>query len=520
MAVKKISHVNIYLWMMIGSAAGLTVASVFIAVSIFAPKVFAPHTEIFTLIFTSIASIFGSGTAFSLKAFLDQRRFISQLRLENTYALGVEASFYNLDAFKNRVHSLRATKSRAKKRQYIIAFTPTSALVAGSGLRNKEMTKFNQKIAGFLTALFEQENNEFLQKNSVYAFSRGAFLIYLFVNDVTLVHRLIEVISNGLFKIVADEHLKVWCQPFFGVKELQAYTPLTSSIEDALIARSISESNYESLTFFNEKAHKDVTQSDASDIVKALDNNEFVPYYQPKFSLKEKKFISAEVLARWHSPTNGLLTPDKFIAKAEAAGLLSNIDIAIFKAAVKEIGDNLKRGRRVLPISCNFSLYEFFSRNFLETIINTLKDNQVPFTYVEIEITETTSQINKFLSLSVIKKLKDLGVRVLMDDFGVGYSQINSLRQIPFDAIKIDKSLTDHVIDDEKTKNIIKFLVELGHDNDMEVIVEGVETEEQIELLKKLRVDTIQGFYYSKAISFQEYNELLKANKFEKRSRK
>ena len=103
-----------------------------------------------------------------------------------------------------------------------------------------------------------------------------------------------------------------------------------------------------------------------------------------------------------------------------------------------------------------------------------------------------------------------------MDDFGVGYSQIENLRQIPFDAIKIDKSFTDRIVSDEKTRSITKFLVELGHSNNMEVIVEGAETKEEVEILRKLKVDTIQGFYYSRPLSFEKYNELLKANAFEK----
>lgn len=505
---------------MISSIILFLAFSVLTLVTLFVPSFIANNKQVMILMFTFFSSVFMVGMSFSARYYYNQISFIKQLKFENTYALGVEASFYNVDAFKRRVIKMRQKRSKSKLNQYLIAFTPTSLIVTGNGLRNKEMTKFNQRIAAFLTVLFEQENNEFLYKNSVYAYSHGIFLIYIFASDIGVVNRLVEVITNGLFKIVSDENLKVWCQPFYGIRQLKPDDSLIASLEDAYIARNISESNYESYTFFDEKTHRNTSKSDASEISRALANNEFVPYYQPKYSLTEKRFISAEVLARWYSPENGILTPDKFISKAESAGLLSDIDITVFKAAVKELGDNLRRGRRVLPISCNFSLYEFFSRNFLDLIINTLKENHVPYNYVEIEITETTSQVNKFLSLSVIKKLKDLGVRVLMDDFGVGYSQINSLRQIPFDGIKIDKSLTDHILDDEKTKNIVKFLVELGHNNDMEVIIEGVETEDQVNVLKKMKVDTIQGFYYSKAISFEDYNNLLKGNSFEKGEKK
>jgi EAL domain-containing protein (putative c-di-GMP-specific phosphodiesterase class I) len=186
---------------------------------------------------------------------------------------------------------------------------------------------------------------------------------------------------------------------------------------------------------------------------------------------------------------------------------------------MRDLGDSIKRGRRILPVSVNFSLYEFFSNNFLNRIVETLEKYQVPPTLLEIEITETTSQVNKFLSLSIIKKLKDIGVRILMDDFGIGFSQIENLRQIPFDAVKIDKSFTDRILIDEKTRSIVKFLIELIHDNDMEAIIEGVETKEQVEMLRKLKADTIQGFFYSKPKSLGDYNELLKENSFEAKAR-
>ena len=264
------------------------------------------------------------------------------------------------------------------------------------------------------------------------------------------------------------------------------------------------------------KKEKDTDSSNLLEEIKlALENNEFVPYYQPKFSLKKKEIVSCEALARWNSPTKGLLTPAVFVEKAEQYGLLSSIDIYIFEAALKDLSESIKRGRRVVPVSCNFSLYEFFSHAFIDTIMNLLEKYQIPPTLVEIEITETTSQANQFLSVSVIKKLKDLGIRVLMDDYGVGYSQIDNLKNIPFDAIKIDKSFSDLLLTDTKTQSIVKFLVELGHINDMEVIIEGVEKKEQVDILRRMGVDTIQGFYYSKALSFDDFQNFLKNNPFE-----
>ena len=107
-----------------------------------------------------------------------------------------------------------------------------------------------------------------------------------------------------------------------------------------------------------------------------------------------------------------------------------------------------------------------------------------------------------------------------MDDFGTGFSQIENLREIPFDAIKIDKSFTDRLVEDEKIRSIVKFLVQLIHDNQMEAIVEGVESQEQIDILRKMKVDTIQGFYYSRPLPSKDFQLLLKDNPFEKKGAK
>ena len=513
--MRRLNPLKAYLLMHIFCSIFLVVFIVLITVLLVIPGVYPGNDTVNMLILSIFLLMMTSGASLSLKAFIDQRNFLERLRLENTYTLGLDTAFYNLEAFKNRVTKLQRKRRAKKKKQFVIVFTPTSLDVSSNRIRNPELNTLNIEIARFITQLFEVEQNEFNQKDNVYAFNRGAFLIYMFTDSVDAVHRFINQMQNKIFGTVTELGLKIWCQPFYGIKEVSEKTVITAAVEDAMIARNASESTYESFTFFRAELVKEGTTG-LEEIALALKNDEFIPFFQPKYSLKEKRFISSEVLARWNSPKLGLVGPNRFIAKAEQAGLLSAIDIFIFKKAVKLIGESLRRGRRVLPISVNFSLYEFFSRNFLDMVVETLKENQVPASLIEIEITETTSQSNKFLSLSVIKKLKEMGIRVLMDDFGIGYSQINTLQEIPFDAIKIDKSFTDHVVDDEKTRSVVKFLVELGHINDMEVIIEGAETREQIDLLRRMHVDTVQGFYYSKAISFSEYNDLLRHNEFEK----
>ena len=505
--IKPLIRYRIILW---ASAVLLTVFVGFMIFAIFSPKVFGDKRPLILVAFGLLALIFTASGAISGYMIREEKRMIYQLKVENLYTLGEATQFYNLDAFKVRVDKLSNRRSYRKRRQYILAFSPTALDISSNRGRDTLLRDLHLKISKYLVQLFKPgKNSQFDPKYNIYAFSRGIFYFCCFTNDEQYIHRLMNHISNECFRMVNEDKVKIWVQPFFGIKLVDDRFSITSSIEDALIARDHSEKNYESFTFFKD-SFREETNSSSNEISKALDNNEFVPYYQPKYSLKEHRYVSSEALARWKSPEHGVLGPAKFIDQAEKAGLLNAIDTRIFELAIKDLSDDLKRGRPVLPVSVNFSLYEFFSRNFLNTIMDTLKKYQVPATLLEIEITETTSQVNKFLSLSVIKKLKSFGVRVLMDDFGSGFSQIESLRQIPFDAIKIDKSLTDKILTDEKTGSIIKYLVELGHTNNMEVIVEGAETKEQIDALRKIKVDTIQGFYYSKAIPIDEFNLLLK----------
>ncbi len=447
-------------------------------------------------------------------------KFFQSLLDENYYTLGVYSTFFNLEAFRDKVHALEGKYSLKNKERYVLAFSPTATNIAGGVSRNRILQSLNQTIAAFINRIMvTKENTVFSRKNAVYAFDRNSFLFYLFANDEIEVHSLISQLTNECFRLVNEENIKIWVQPFSGICRVNDDDrSLTAVIEKALIAKSQSEQNIESFTYFKEGfVNKDTNV--AEDILEGLERNEFIPFYQAKYSLKEKKIISCEVLARWKT-TEGILVPSKFIDRAGRAGLLNRIDMVIFEGAMKDLGDALKRGRRVVPVSVNFSLYEFFSHNFLNRVKQVLEENQVPPSLLEIEITETTSQVNKFLSLQVIKKLKDLGVRILMDDFGTGFSQIDNLRQIPFDGIKIDKSFTDRILTDDKTRSIVRFLVQLIHDSDMEAIVEGVESREQVDLLRKMKVDTIQGYYYSKPLPIAEYQNLLKENNFEKKEAK
>ena len=454
---------------------------------------------------------------FAVRALIENRKFVAQLELENSYTLGHKSSFYNFDAFKNRANSMSKNRLLRRYRQFMIAFTCTSLKVTSNSSHNDMISNLNYAASLYLSDLFDNGRGALSTRHAIYGFNRGIFLLYFFTNDEKLVPDLITNITANIYRIVKEKSLKVWVQPFFGIKEVSRDENIVSVIEDAFIARNVSEANYETYTFFNPSFRKATTSEDINDLEEALRNEEFVPYYQPKYSLVENRFVSVEALARWNSPKYGFLTPAMFIDKAEAAGMISLIDNYIFEKVLGDISTQLRKGRRVLPVSVNFSIYEFYSQGFINNLMGLLNKYGVPPRLIEVEITETTSQANQFLSISIIKKLREIGIRVLMDDFGIGYSGIDNLRKIPFDAIKIDKSFADALLDDEKTKSIVKMMVELGHINGLEVIIEGVDNQKQVDLLRRMKVDTIQGFYYSKALSLENLDDFLKDNIYEKK---
>ena len=449
-----------------------------------------------------------------VKGFHDRRQIYTQLQLENLYTLGTKTNFYNQYQFENFVRALRLRRKNRKLKHYILSFTFAPLFVTSNPRHNGEISGFNYAITQLLDEEFYGKKSK-LRSSVSFGFARGAFLLYACVDGEETIRDLCSRLLDAIYKLGEKEKVRVVIQPFFGVYETNTHDNVAYAIDNAHIARQYGEDAFDTVTFYHESFRVSASKDDISEIEAALDKEEFVVYYQPKYSLKEKRFVSAEALVRWNSPVHGLLGPASFIEKAETAGLLSSIDLYVFEHALIDLSEQRKKGRRVLPVSVNFSLYEFFSPNFLDTFMGMLEKYKVPPTLVEVEITETTSQANQFMSISLIKKLQERGVRVLMDDFGVGYSGVNNLRKIPFDAIKIDKSFIDMILEDTKVQSIVRFIVELGHLNDLEVIVEGVDNAEEVALLKHLHADTIQGFYYSKALPLDEYELFLKENGFE-----
>ena len=465
------------------------------------------------LVLDSWFPITAAAFAISLFAYFAHSNLIRSIQVENEYILGKRSNFNNLYVFQKRSSVL--AKHRQKQSQHIISFTFSNLVISQNVNRNFEIFSLNSHIVDYLQTLYKDMGAR--RHDFVFAFSRGAFLIYTFKQNEQSIQKIADLISKEIYRYAEAECQHVWVQPFFGVSIVNKDESITQQVENSLIARDYSERNFETITFYQPSFRRTVSSNDIDELQQALNNGEFVVYYQPKYDLTKKRFISSEALIRWKSEKYGFLTPTKFLGKAEAVGLTHEIDTFVLKRVCEDLDDLRRRGKRLLPVSVNFSLYEFYSANFLDTIMVILEQYKIPTHLIEIEITEATSQANQFLSLSIIKKLKEKGMRVLMDDFGVGFSNIGNLKKIPFDAVKIDKSFIDDIASDMKTREIVRFLINLCKVNELEVIAEGVDNKEQLDLLRKIHCDTIQGFYFSQPLSKQDFEKFLNNNPFEKK---
>ena len=241
-------------------------------------------------------------------------------------------------------------------------------------------------------------------------------------------------------------------------------------------------------------------------IDEALENNEFLLYLQPKISTESGEMVGAEALTRWKYKGEKLLFPDTFIPLFEQQGVIDKLDYSVFENVCRYQRDLLDEGKKIVPISVNVSRSV---SNFDEYIVNIEKIRNkysIDPKYIEVEITEGMYNTNSEMIIEFISKLHKIGYKVSMDDFGSGYSNLVSLAKLNFDTIKFDKSFCID-LDNDNVKIMLDKLIELIKMMKMSTLCEGVETKENVDYLKKVGCDSIQGYYFSKPIPYQEFKE-------------
>lgn len=245
-------------------------------------------------------------------------------------------------------------------------------------------------------------------------------------------------------------------------------------------------------------------------IRKSIENNEIYFLMQPKYRTSTNKIQGFEVLSRWNSKDLGIVSPNEFIPTAEDNGFIVEIGKVLIKYSFEKcrvlkdiIGDDFK-------IAVNLSEVQIRDESFVSFVRESLKSEGVDPKNIEFEVTESIIMTSQKNNINVLKELKKLGVSIALDDFGTGYSSLSYLRKLPIDTVKIDKSFIDDIGSNLKDECIIEKIVELSHLLELEVVAEGVENRRQLDFLRKIDCDIIQGYYFSKPLSFDEVLELIK----------
>lgn len=248
-----------------------------------------------------------------------------------------------------------------------------------------------------------------------------------------------------------------------------------------------------------------------------LDNEEFVVYMQPKIGVKDGTVKAAEALVRWEVPGEGLLSPGFFIPVLEKNHFIGKVDRYVFEKVCIWFRERMEKGETVVPVSVNVSKIQFYSPDFIPVYAGIKKKYEIPDKMLEIELTESVAFEHEEYLLQIVRELHENGFLCSLDDFGTGYSSLGLLKYLPIDVLKLDGVFFRVSVDVNREQTILKYIINMVKQLHISTVAEGVEREEQVEFLKSVDCDLIQGFVFYRPMPIREFEKVLAANRKEKR---
>ena len=242
----------------------------------------------------------------------------------------------------------------------------------------------------------------------------------------------------------------------------------------------------------------------------AIPLGQIAVYYQPKMMSDGIVIAGMEALARWNHPVRGILSPKDFIDVAEQSGLIESLGDWVLRCSMKQCNIWNAAGRP-MKVSVNVSQLQFAKPDFVGKVMRALADSGAPPELIEIEITETAALADPVLTMEILSRFREAGISIAIDDFGCGFSNLSMLAQLPFDTLKVDRSLVEIIGLDNRAEKVIKAIIDMGHSLGHTIVAEGVETMKQLAFLQHNRCDMVQGFLFARpmppdALSIWEEN--------------
>ncbi len=276
--------------------------------------------------------------------------------------------------------------------------------------------------------------------------------------------------------------------------------------------RTVKYGERSAYAFYNEEMLLEIREEKhiENEMQNALDSHEFCVYYQPKVSLGETPYLmGAEALVRWVK-NDTVVSPAKFIPLFERNGFIVKLDYYVMEQVCYAMKTWESLGYKDIMVSVNMSRVHLSDPAFPDTLKSICDDYAIPTSRIEIEITESAAYESLEVLTKVFEKLKSLGFHISIDDFGSGYSSLNMLKDLPADVLKIDRAFLTESVNNKRANDIIAYVIKMARSLGMNTICEGVESDEQINLLKKLDCDMVQGYYYARPMAIHGFEEILK----------
>ncbi len=366
-----------------------------------------------------------------------------------------------------------------------------------------------------ILAISKRIKSNIKKKGSLFKLTGDEFAILLEDENSDTILHMVEAIINDFREPFDVDMTKILVSCSVGVS---SYPMDTNNVEDLLKLSTnamahTKEHNKGRYEFYNNSINEKAIRrmEILNKISYALKNDEFELYYQPVVNTMSKRIVSFEALIRWHNKELGNVSPGVFIPIIERTDYIISVGEWVMKRAFEDLAKIHNLGYRELSVAVNVSVNQFVSTNFISRVKEIAYETKVDTTKVNMEVTERLFISDIDFVISVLNKLRTLGINISIDDFGTGYSSLSLIKDLPISKIKIDKSFIDE-IETLTNKKLISAIIGLSRNLNIETVAEGVEYDNQYEFIKGQRCDEIQGYYFSKPVPFDELVDYIKDN--------
>jgi diguanylate cyclase (GGDEF)-like protein len=438
------------------------------------------------------------------------QRLVIEQKLDQLAYYDSQTKLPNRHAFTEHIHQLMGIGSQPNAHFYLLLldldYFKTVNDTYGHEAGDELLTQCGHRLRRILN-----------EQDTVYRIGGDEFAIVLkavkSIKDVeTICQRIIKAVSQ---KFLIHTH-EVYIGTSIGIaqfsKDKSRDSQLIKHADTAMYwAKAAGKNTYK---FYSEEIEQAnyYQQKLNLDLQDALKKQQFELYYQPIIHVETQAIIGFEALLRWHHPQQGYISPNIFIPMAETNGLIIQIGDWVIKAALKQLAHWQTQYHPLIFMNINISAKQFFDKRILDTVRLTLKNQQLDPSTVHFELTESILMEDVGKSTQVMRALRDMGTGIAVDDFGTGHSSMRYLKQFPINTIKVDKCFVRGLPTDTVDTAIVDAIFALAKSLKLDIVAEGVETQEQVDYLRKLGCKKVQGFFFNRPITVEEVELLLQAS--------